>query len=53
MSDLSTWTEEYKIGSFYINLRGRVGLYAMLNFIQDVGWMHATKAGSSLVRPYQ
>lgn len=36
-----TWSEEYKIGSFFVNLRGRAGLYAILNFIQDVGWMHA------------
>lgn len=52
MTDLSTWTEEYKIGSFYINLRGRVGLYAMLNFIQDVGWMHARKMKVNL-EPHQ
>lgn len=35
------WSEEYKIASYFVNLRGRAGLYAILNFIQDVGWMHA------------
>lgn len=35
------WTEDYKIASYLVNLRGRAGLYAILNFIQDVGWMHA------------
>lgn len=24
-----------------VNLRGRAGLYSVLNFIQDVGWLHA------------
>ncbi len=24
-----------------VNLRGQAGLYSMLNFVQDVGWMHA------------
>lgn len=37
----TTWTEKYKVSSFLVNLRGRAGLYAILNFIQDVGWMHA------------
>lgn len=35
-----TWSEDYKIASYFVNLRGRAGLYAILNFIQDVGWMH-------------
>ena len=35
------WSEDYKISSFLVNLRGRAGLYAVLNLIQDVGWMHA------------
>ena len=35
------WTEEYKIASYLVNLRGKAGLYAILNFIQDVGWLHA------------
>ena len=35
------WEENYKITSYLVNLRGRAGLYAVLNFIQDVGWQHA------------
>ncbi|MGZ5278618.1 MAG: acyl-[acyl-carrier-protein] thioesterase, partial [Pseudobdellovibrionaceae bacterium] len=35
------WIERYKISSYLVNLRGRAGLYAVLNLIQDVGWMHA------------
>lgn len=35
------WTETYKISSYLLNLRGQAGLYAILNLIQDVGWMHA------------
>lgn len=35
------WTETYQISSFLVNLRGRAGLYSILNLIQDVGWMHA------------
>ncbi len=35
------WSEDYKISSFLVNLRGRAGLYAILNLIQDVGWLHA------------
>lgn len=35
------WSEDYKIASYLVNLRGRAGLYAILNLIQDVGWLHA------------
>jgi len=35
------WTEDYRIASYLVNLRGRLGLYSALNFIQDVGWQHA------------
>lgn len=35
------WSENYLISSYLVNLRGKAGLYAMLNLIQDVGWMHA------------
>ncbi|MGZ3690119.1 MAG: acyl-[acyl-carrier-protein] thioesterase [Pseudobdellovibrio sp.] len=41
MTKPGTWTEEYKIASYFVNLRGRAGLYSVLNLIQDVGWMHA------------
>ncbi len=35
------WTQDYKITSYLVNLRGEAGLFPMLNFIQDVGWQHA------------
>ena len=35
------FSEDYKIASYLVNLRGRAGLYAILNLIQDVGWLHA------------
>ncbi|MFN8944386.1 MAG: acyl-[acyl-carrier-protein] thioesterase [Pseudobdellovibrionaceae bacterium] len=33
--------EEYKIASYLVNLRGKAGLFGVLNFIQDVGLLHA------------
>ncbi|MES2801716.1 MAG: acyl-ACP thioesterase domain-containing protein [Bdellovibrionota bacterium] len=47
-----TWSEEYKIASYFVNLRGRAGLYSLLNFIQDVGWMHARQMRVQL-EPHQ
>ncbi len=35
------WVEKYKIASYLVNIQGRAGLYAILNLIQDVGWLHA------------
>lgn len=35
------WKQDYLIASYLVNLRGQAGLYAILNLIQDVGWMHA------------
>lgn len=42
------WKQDYVIASYLVNLRGQAGLYAMLNLIQDVGWMHATHLQVSL-----
>lgn len=36
------WKENYKITSYLVNLRGKAGLHAILNLIQDVGLLHAT-----------
>jgi medium-chain acyl-[acyl-carrier-protein] hydrolase len=38
------WSETYKVPSYLVNLRGQAGLYAMVNFIQDIGWLHAIRA---------
>lgn len=35
------WTEHYQIPSYLVNLRGKAGLFAMLNLLQDAGWKHA------------
>lgn len=52
MAKRKIWTEDYKITSYLVNLRGKAGLYAVLNLIQDVGWMHAihlkVKVGENL-----
>lgn len=42
------WTEEYKVTSFLVNLRGQAGLQSMLSFVQDVGWLHAINLKISL-----
>lgn len=42
------FSEDYKITSFMVNLRGRAGLYTVLNLIQDIGWQHAMKLGVQL-----
>lgn len=39
------WIQEYKINSFLVNWQGRMGLYAILNCLQDAAWLHADKAG--------
>lgn len=46
------WKENYKITSYLVNLRGKAGLYAILNLIQDVGWMHAIQSGVRLGKNY-
>lgn len=43
-----TFSEDYIITSFMVNLRGRAGLYTILNLVQDVGWQHATQMGVQL-----
>lgn len=46
--EIQVWHEDYKITSYLVNLRGRAGLFAVLNLIQDVGWMHAIAANVRL-----
>lgn len=48
MSKHPTWTEDYKITSYLVNLRKQAGLYSVLNFIQDVGWQHGFMLGVEL-----
>lgn len=39
------WIEEYKINSFLVNPQQRLGIYALLNLLQDTAWHHATHLG--------
>ncbi len=41
-------TEEYKVTSYLVNLRGEAGLHSVLSFVQDVGWLHALKLNVKL-----
>ena len=41
----TVWACEYEINSLLINTQGRLGLYALLNLLQDVGWSHAHTLG--------
>lgn len=45
---MSIFSESYKVTSYLVNLRGQAGLYSILNFVQDVGWMHAKSLDFSL-----
>lgn len=38
-------TREYEVSSFLINPQKRLGLYALLNLLQDAAWAHATTLG--------
>jgi acyl-ACP thioesterase len=45
-SEIKTlWTENYKINSLLVNAMGRLGLYGLLNLIQETAWMHAEMLG--------
>lgn len=39
------WTESYKINSLLVNAMGRLGLYGILNLLQETAWMHAETLG--------
>ncbi len=45
---MSIFSESYKVTSYLVNLRGQAGLYSILNFVQDVGWMHAKELNFTL-----
>ena len=39
------WRENFKITSILVNPLGRLGLYGILNLIQETAWMHAETLG--------
>lgn len=43
MSD--QFTRQYLINSFLVNPQKRLGIYALLNILQDAAWIHATELG--------
>jgi len=42
---MGIFSEDYRITSYLVNIRGEAGLYGLLNLIQDSGWQHATSIG--------
>ena len=41
----SIWSQEYPVSSFLVNPRKKLGIYSLLNLLQDAAWMHATHLG--------
>lgn len=41
----TTWTQKYNINTFLVNPQKRLGLYGLLNMLQDTAWIHATHLG--------
>lgn len=42
---LNSWKEQFKITSLLVNPLGRLGLFGLLNLLQETAWMHAEKFG--------
>lgn len=40
-----TWTQPYTVSTFLVNPQKQLGLYGLLNLIQDTAWIHATHLG--------
>jgi medium-chain acyl-[acyl-carrier-protein] hydrolase len=43
---------EYHVNSIFVNTQRKLGLYSLLNFIQDVAWRHATERGFGFSATY-
>lgn len=41
----SLWTQDFLVSSFLVNSQKRLGIYSLLNLLQDTAWMHATHLG--------
>lgn len=41
----STWTQQYNVNTYLVTPRKRLGLYGLLNLLQDTAWIHATHLG--------
>lgn len=42
---MNSWSREYEINSFLANSQKRLGLYSLLNILQDASWAHANHIG--------
>ncbi|AHZ85007.1 acyl-ACP thioesterase domain-containing protein [Bdellovibrio bacteriovorus] len=45
----SPWVENFHITSLLVNPLGRLGLYGLLNLLQETAWIHAEKMGFGLL----
>ncbi len=39
------WSQEFLVSSFLVNPQKRLGIYSLLNLLQDAAWIHATQLG--------
>jgi medium-chain acyl-[acyl-carrier-protein] hydrolase len=39
------WSQEYCVSTFLVNPQKKLGLFGLLNLIQDTAWIHATHLG--------
>lgn len=41
----SLWSQQYSVNTFLVNPQKKLGLYGLLNLLQDTAWIHATHLG--------
>lgn len=41
----SIWSQDFHVSSFLVNPQKKLGIYSLLNLLQDAAWMHATHLG--------
>lgn len=41
----SLWSQHYTVSTFLVNPQKKLGLYGLLNLLQDTAWIHATHLG--------
>ena len=39
------WTQNFQVTSYLVNPQKKLGIYSLLNLLQDAAWMHATHLG--------
>lgn len=39
------WSQKYTVSTFLVNPQKKLGLYGLLNLLQDTAWIHATHLG--------